>query len=159
MSSLPYLTASILALAAALSATSLIADPPKSVSLRTVEGEVVSVGLFEGEGQLELVLADLRLRSGDQEIVQVLLAPESVCEHIGFRVEEGDQIRARIFAGDVGPARAQKAMNLSQGTMVRLRTLHRTPLWSSSGEWQGGAMRGGQRRHRHGWQSGKGSTR
>jgi len=153
------LAAVVLSLALVVTVSVLKAEPPDKVSLRTIEGEIVSVGRFEGEGQLELVLAELRPQGGEQETVQVLLAPESVCDDIGFQVEAGDRVRVRIFADDEGPARAQKAMNLSQGTMVRLRTLHRTPLWSASGDWQGGAIGTGQRRHRHGWQSGNGPTR
>lgn len=159
MTSLNRLVVAILLLAALAAVSVSRADPPDKVSLRTIEGEIVSVGRFEGEGQLELVLAGLRPEGGGEETVQVLLAPQSVCDEIGFGVAEGDRVRVRIFADDVGPARAQKAMNLTQGTMVRLRTLHRRPLWSASGDWQGGAIGTGQRRHRHGWQSGKGATR
>jgi hypothetical protein len=120
-----------------------------SYPMRTLEGEVLNVGHHLGEGDLDLMQMDLGI-GGDHDSLQILLAPHEVCEQIGFEIEPGDRVRVRVFLEDTGPARAQKIQNLTRGTMVRLRTLHQTPLWSSAGSWQGGPIRTTMGRHRHG---------
>ncbi len=123
--------------------------------LRVTEGVVVHVAETAAEGDLRAVM----VRVEDEEGVgtDLVLAPAPVLQQAGFRVEKGDRLRARYFATDSGePARVQKVLNLSRSLMVRLRTLHRHPLWDGSGNWQGtpGGHRGG-RRHGHG--AGRGS--
>jgi len=81
----------------------------------------------------------------DAEPLSILLAPQQVLDTIGFEVSVGDSIRAKVFVAAEGPVKAHKVRNLSRGTTVRLRALHETPLWSSQGEWEGGACRGGSR--------------
>jgi hypothetical protein len=90
-----------------------------------------------------------------EELV-VLLGPEQALDEIGFAVEAGDRLRVRVFRADEGAVRAHKVLNLSRGTMVRLRTLRQVPLWNGQGAWQGGPCRSGQggggagRQHRGG---------
>lgn len=127
-----------------------------SYPMRTIEGELLAVSLYAGEGDLDLMLAELRLADGSGEAMQILLAPHEVCDELGLELEPGDRVRARIFLGNEGPWRVQKIQNLSRGTMVRLRTLHQTPLWNTAGSWQGGPMRTTPGRHRHG-QTGRGT--
>jgi len=118
--------------------------------MRTIEGQVLSVDTHQGEGGLEVLLANLRVPGEPEDGVQILLAPESVCNQIGFRVEEGDRLRARIFVSTAGPWRVQKVQNFTQDTMVRMRTLHSTPLWNTTGAWQGGPIRTARGPHQHG---------
>lgn len=123
--------------------------------LRVTEGVVVSVAEAAAEGDLRAVMVRVEEEEGGG--TDLVLAPAPVLEQAGFHVEEGDRLRARFFATESSkPARVQKVLNLSRGLMVRLRTLHRHPLWDGSGNWQGapGGHRGG-RRHGHG--SGRGS--
>ena len=136
------------ALFLALSVAPLAASD--SVSMRTIEGQVVSVGHFQAESGLEVLVANLEVHGGPEDGMQVLLAPESVCSQIGFQVEEGDRLRARIFVSNDGPSSVQKVQNFTRGTMVRLRTLHRTPLWNTAGSWQGGPLRTAAGQHRNG---------
>lgn len=127
-----------------------------SYPMRTIEGELVAVSLHAGEGDLDLMLAELSLADGTGEAMRILLAPHEVCDELGLVLEPGDRVRARVFLDSDGPSRVQKIQNLSRGTMVRLRTLHRTPLWNTAGSWQGGPMRTTPGRHRHG-QTGRGT--
>lgn len=120
-----------------------------SLPMRNIEGEVLSVGHHSGEGNLDLVQADLRT-SDDGEAVQLLLAPQRVCNEIGFEIGPGDRVRARIFVDDSSSYRVQKIQNLSRGMMVRLRTLHQTPLWNAVGTWEGGPIRTSPEQHRSG---------
>lgn len=134
-------------------------SPPaqgNSISMRTVEGEVVSTSHSQAEGDLEVV--SVRLRSSTGPETEILLAPEAVCDQIGLQVEPGDHLKARVFVSEEGPAIVQKIQNFTRGTMVRLRTLHRTPLWTSVGEWRGGPMRStyGPHRNRGGGGTGRG---
>ena len=124
--------------------------------MHTIEGEVTSVSHVEGEGDLELLVAALELQDDSDEVISIMLAPETVCRQIGFFVEEGDRLRARVFLDPDGPARVQKIQNFTQGTMVRFRTLHRIPLWSTNGTWQGGPLRTvyGPHQHGRGWRGG-----
>ena len=120
-----------------------------SLPMRNIEGEVLSVSHHAGEGSLELLQADLRT-TGDDKAVQLLLAPQGVCDEIGFQIVPGDRVRARIFVDDSSSYRVQKIQNVSRGTMVRLRTLHQTPLWNSVGTWEGGPIRTSHGPHRYG---------
>lgn len=129
-----------------------------SYPMRTLEGEVLSIGHHEGEGGLDLLQVQLGPDTG-QETWQILLAPHEVCQQIGFEIEPGDRVRVRIFLDETDPVRVQKIQNLSRGTMVRLRTLHQTPLWSDAGSWQGGPIRTTMGRHRHGQERGGGPGR
>ncbi len=110
---------------------------PRKLALKTVEGVVASIDEHKGEGDLETLAVELTL-SESQETRVVLLAPPESCREIGFEIEVGDRIRARIFVDAEGPAKAHKALNLTRGTMVRFRTLRSVPLWTASGAWQGG---------------------
>jgi hypothetical protein len=122
-------------------------------SLLTVEGTVKSVTVLPGEGELPVVAVSLKLDGETAEELTVLLAPEQALTEIGFAVGSGDHCRIRIFRPDEGPAKAHKVLNMSRGTMVRLRTLHQVPLWDGRGRWQGGPCRdqsgSGAGGHRH----------
>jgi hypothetical protein len=61
-----------------------------------------------------------------------------------------------VFVESDGPAPVHKVQNLSKGTVVRLRTLHTTPLWDSTGGWQGSSIRSGRGPHRHRFRGGQG---
>jgi hypothetical protein len=111
-----------------------------SYSMRSLEGQVLSVEHHTGEGGLDLLQAQVRSTNGS-ETVQILLAPQEVCEQIGLQIAPGDRIRTRVFVEETTSYRVQKIQNISRGTMVRLRTLHETPLWDSAGRWQGGPLR------------------
>lgn len=134
-------------------------DARDSVPMRTIEGRVLSVDRYQGEGGVEVVLAKLDVPGGPKDGTQILLAPKSVCDQIGFQVEEGDRLRARVFVASDGPSRVQKVQNFTQGTMVRMRTLHSTPLWSAAGAWQGGPIRTARGREQAGRGAGKGPPR
>jgi len=110
-------------------------------ALSTIEGEVTAVAERPGEGELAVVAVALRREEG-AEPQEVLLAPHEALEEIGFAVEVGDHLKVRVFADTGPPARAQRVLNLTRSSMVRLRTLDRTPLWSGAGSWQGGSVRG-----------------
>ena len=138
------------------SATVTRADHFTSATLRTVEGHVLSIGSHMGEGELDLLTVDLAIEGSQAETLQLLLAPGAVFEEIGFSVSEGDRLKARVFVESDGPAPVHKVQNLSKGTVVRLRTLHTTPLWDSTGGWQGSSMRNGRGPHRHGYRGGRG---
>ncbi len=127
--------------------------------MRTIEGRVVTVDRYEGEGGVEVVLATLDVAGGPDSGTQILLAPESVCDQLGFRIEEGDRLRTRVFVSTDGPSRVQKVQNFTQGTMVRMRTLHSTPLWSAAGAWQGGPIRTTRGQGQAGRGAGKGPPR
>ena len=144
----------------AVTATAAPAEA-KKLALSTLEGEVVSLRLSQGEGDLELLAVEIRAEDGNGDAVVVLLAPESACEEIGFEGSAGDRLRARVFVQDDGIAKAHKVLNLSQGTMVRFRTLRNVPLWTSTGAWQGGSSRvqpGSANAPRHRRGSGAGSA-
>lgn len=143
-------------LALLLTCTAVPLIAADSVPMRTIEGRVVAVDRYLGEGGVEVVQATLGVPGGPEGGVPVLLAPESVCAQIGFQVAEGDRLRARIFVTADHPSRVQKVQNFTQGTMVRLRTLHATPLWNSVGMWQGGPLRTAPGRHRYGRNPGGG---
>jgi hypothetical protein len=125
-------------------------------SLSTVEGVVEAVETRWTDTDEEVLSARLRVDSPDEAMLDVLLAPWSALSETGFEIEPGDRLRARIFLSDSDdqPVEAHKVMNLSRGTMVRLRTLRRVPLWDGEGRWQGGPCReqggGHGRRHHHG---------
>jgi hypothetical protein len=112
-------------------------------SLVTVEGTIRAVSALPGEGELAVVAVSMVLDTENAEELTVLLAPESAMSEIGFVVEPGDRCRIRVFRPDEGPAKAHKVLNISRGTMVRLRTLRQIPLWDGRGSWQGGPCRSG----------------
>jgi hypothetical protein len=114
----------------------------RRASLRTIEGEVVSLLSASGEGDLPVLTVSLQIAGQPEELMEVMLAPENTLLEIGFPVDVGDRLRVRIFTGEDGPARAHKVWNISQGTMVRFRTLHKMPLWDRAGAWQGRPGRG-----------------
>lgn len=110
----------------------------------TVEGTVTSVTSLPAEGDLPVVAISLVTGDGAKgEELTVLLGPEQAMDEIGFAVEPGDRCRVRVFRSDDGAARAHKVLNVSRGTMVRLRTMHQVPLWNGQGSWQGGPCRSG----------------
>jgi hypothetical protein len=114
-------------------------------SLRTLEGSITGVGSVTAEGDLQVVTVRLETADVEQGRVEILLAPKQALDDIGFAVQEGDSFRARVFVVDEGPMKAHKVMNLTRGTIVRLRTLHEIPLWDVRGRWEGGPSREGAR--------------
>jgi hypothetical protein len=129
-----------------------------SYPMRSLEGEVLAVEYHAGEGDLPLVQAQLQA-TNSREPVQILLAPQEVCEQIGLQIAPGDRIRTRVFVEDTASYRVQKIQNISRGTMVRLRTLHEIPLWDSAGRWQGGPLRTSPTHQHHGRGRGGGPPR
>lgn len=130
-------------------------------TLVVLEGTVSALDEVKAEGGLAVVRARIETEDGSRDI---LLAPPSVLEEMGFPVATGDRIRVRVFAAGPGEdAAAHKILNLSRDRMVRLRTLRRDPVWDSDGVWQGSRARhhgqggghGGRGRERHG-QGGRG---
>jgi hypothetical protein len=134
-------------LALILLASPLSAGDPRS-SLLMVEGRVVSVIETPGEGGLAIVMVQLAPWSEDPRSWQLLLAPQSALADIGFAVEVGDQLKARVFPTAEGPAKVHKVLNLTRRNMVKMRTLSGIPLWDGSGAWQGGESRGLQEAER-----------
>jgi hypothetical protein len=102
------------------------------------EGQVISVAEKPGEGALTIVTVQLVAASDDSQGWELLLAPRSALADIGFEVEVGDRLKARIFPSEEGPAKVHKVLNLTRRKMVRLRSLFQIPLWDGSGAWQGG---------------------
>jgi hypothetical protein len=133
-----------------LAATDLEAGPTDKdrlrEALRSVEGRVVALDSARGEGSLPLVAATLESEGATRETVRILLAPVATLEAIGFAIERGDRLRAKLFVAEQGPAPVHAVENVTRGTEARLRTLHRVPLWDGRGTWQGGPSSG----HRHG---------
>lgn len=128
--------------------------PSRGASLATVEGVVVSVETISGEGGEDLNGVRIRTDAPEPRELTILLAPESTLRQIEFEVRAGDRIKARVFLSDDSAVLARKVMNVTRGTMVRLRTLTRIPLWDGGGQWQGGPSRGhrgghGQKGPRH----------
>ncbi len=106
-------------------------------SLKTVEGVVVAIDLVPGEGGVEIMQVILGEIEGAGPL-SFLLAPAEALQSIGFEVQVGDRLKVKCFYEGDGPARVQKMMNMSKGSMVRLRTLRQIPLWDNRGLWQGG---------------------
>jgi hypothetical protein len=131
-------------------------------ALRVVEGTVLEIGILPGEGGLDLVAVRLASSTPGASDLELLLAPSSVLEETGFAIRSGDQLKARIFTDNDGPATVHKVKNLTQGSMVRLRTLRQVPLWDGVGQWQGGPGLGagggasGLQGPRHGQHGGSG---
>jgi len=133
------------------------ADEPRvrpTASLRTVEGEVSALSELPGEGELAVLAVDLEIAEGNAPL-RILLAPREVLEEIDFPIEVGDRVRVRIFASEEAPAFAQRILNTTRGSLVRLRTLRQEPLWNADGAWRGGNPSGGPGwgpggRHGHG---------
>jgi hypothetical protein len=144
-----------------LIAVAMPAMARSKVALRTVEGRVIGLEAVPGEGDLELLAVELAIERGAEEPIRVLLAPQETCRDIGFEIEEGDQLRVRIFVeGSGGTAKAQKVQNITRGLMVRFRTMRTVPLWSATGAWHGGPSRvspGGHHGRGGGGRSGSGS--
>jgi hypothetical protein len=120
-------------------------DQIRRASLRTVEGSVTGVSSVPAEGDLQVVTVRLETADAEHGRIEILLAPEQVLDDVGFAVQEGDAFRARVFVVDQGPMKAHKVMNLTRGTIVRLRTLHEIPLWDVRGRWEGGPSHEGAR--------------
>lgn len=120
-------------------------------SLVTVEGTVLTVASAPAEGDLEVLEVILSGGGSGEKEQALLLAPRATLEEVDFQIEQGDEIQARIFPTDKGPAKVHKIRNLTRKTMLRLRTLHRIPLWDGVGGWQGGIG--------HGLKSGHGGQR
>jgi len=119
-------------------------------SLITVEGTVLTVASAPGEGDLEVLTVTLAPKGAEGRELDLLLAPKATLDEVDFQVEQGDEIQARVFPADDGPAKVHKVRNLTRHTMLRLRTLHRIPLWDGFGSWQGGpgqGAMGGQGQH------------
>lgn len=120
-------------------------------SLLTVEGIVDAVETRVSEQEGEVTSVRLVVDDADGRELDILLAPENALRETGFEVVPGDRMRAKIFLSDDSVVEAHKVMNLTRGTMVRLRTLRKIPLWDSEGRWQGGPCReqggGGYGRH------------
>ena len=133
------------------------AHEARRASLTRVEGVVI--GLEVPEDPASVLIAEIETERGER--LRLALAPAALLDEIGFEVAKGDRLRARIFEADpeaLDSARGvQKVQNVSRGTMTRLRTLYRIPIWSNAGRWQGGPVRsgtgassGGGTRHRGG---------
>lgn len=160
MRSTPSSIGLVLLLAAITS--SAIALAKGHSSLAVVEGTVLEVGIQPGEGGLELVTVRLSNQRSDSSELELLLAPRSVLEETGFTVQKGDRLKARVFTATEGPAAVHKVLNLTQNSMVRLRTLRQIPLWNGAGMWQGGpglGGHGGLHGPKHGQQGGSGPPR
>ena len=118
----------------------------RRAALTRVEGRVVHVETPGKDADpAKGVVAFIKTEEGEDFGLE--LAPPATLEEIGFEIEKGDRIRARVFEPDPeradAPRGVQKIQNLSRGTMTRLRTLYRVPLWSNAGRWQGGPVRSG----------------
>jgi hypothetical protein len=111
-------------------------------TLVTVEGTVIGVGSAQGEGGLEVLSVTLSPKDSEGKELNLLLAPKTTLDEVEFHVEEGDRVQARVFPSEDGPAKVHKVRNLTRHTMLRLRTLHRIPLWDGVGTWQGGPGQG-----------------
>ena len=109
-------------------------------SLKTVAGVVTAMEQVPGEGGIEILHVTLGEIDGTGTL-SILLAPAEALESIGFQIREGDRLKLKCFSDDPGPARAHKVMNVSRGTMIRVRTLRQIPLWDNQGRWRGGAAR------------------
>jgi hypothetical protein len=134
----------------------VVADRSDRASLATVEGIVSTVdAIRDDDTGIATTAVRLRLEDPPGAEITVLLAPTTALGQSGFEVGTGDRLRARVFLSDGEAVEAHKVMNISRGMMVRLRTLHRVPLWDGHGQWHGGPSRsrgaGGQGEgHRHG---------
>jgi hypothetical protein len=121
-------------------------ETARRASLATIEGIVSAVETVSGEGGGAVTAARISVEKPEPREMSILLAPEDALRQIGFEIEAGDRVRARIFLSAEDPAPVHKVLNLSRGMMVRLRTLMRIPVWDSKGQWQGGPCR-----NRQGW--------
>jgi hypothetical protein len=127
----------VLALALAAMGSHLGVEHRRTTAdLVDLRGEVVSISSISAEGDLDVVAVVLRT---EESAATVLLGPRAVLDDLGFEVEAGDRLRVRVFVEDGvdAPLTAQRVLNLSRQSMMRLRTLHRDPLWDASGRWQG----------------------
>lgn len=121
-----------------------VSGAAESTALRMVEGEVLEIGESQAEGGMTVLTVKIRDEQGQRPSdLLIALGPEESLQTVGFELEPGDRLRARVFPAESGPALAQKVMNLSRRTMLRLRSLHAVPLWSGGGGWEGGACRTG----------------
>jgi hypothetical protein len=115
--------------------------PPLRSSLKTVEGDVLTVNLVEGEGGIEVVQVTIAVEGDQGPAPAILLAPPEALEEIGFAVHPGDHLKVKYFVGEGESGKAHKVLNTTRGLMVRLRTLRQIPLWTNQGRWQGGQGR------------------
>ncbi len=143
---------SLLLLGVALPAAAAEGPPPRT-SLKTVEGEVLEIGLTAGEGGIDVVQISIAPEGDREHPIRILLAPEEVMKSIGFTIEPGDQLKVKYFVSEEGGCKAHKVLNSTRALMVRLRTLRQIPLWNNQGHWQGG-----QGRMRHGQGPGRGRS-
>lgn len=100
-------------------------------ALTTLDGQVTAIfKRVDGEGR-ETTEITMETATGPRLLT---LAPSSVLAEMGFTVETGDRLRARVFRDQarVDIATAQQVQNRSRGQMVRLRTFRREPLWGAS---------------------------
>jgi len=116
--------------------------PERCSSLLTVEGEVLTIGHEPGEGSVDLLTVTLTGSEGVDAVV-LLLAPENALDQLDFEISVGDRLRAKVFPTTEGLTTVHKVTNLSNNFQLRLRTLHRIPLWGGDGVWQGGPGQGG----------------
>lgn len=107
-----------------------------------VEGHVDSVIEEPGEGGLAIVAVRLAAEPGDSRRWELLLAPRLALHGIGFDVEVGDHLKARVFPTEQGPVKVHKILNLTRRKMVKVRALTQVPLWDGTGAWQGGECQG-----------------
>jgi hypothetical protein len=126
-------------------------------SLRTFEGRVVGLSYIVAEGDLPVLAVELDTAAPGEDTAEVLLAPERVLEAINFLVREGDHLRVHVFVAAQGPVKAHKVINMTRDASVRLRTLHKYPLWDAQGRWQGGPCRLRHGQHSRGAGGGDGS--
>ena len=122
-------------------------DAGGATAVLVVEGRVTSLGETAGEGGLSVVV--VTVREGDRDHA-AMLAPGNVLREIGFEIEPGDAVRARLLVPEDGSMpRVQKILNRTRGAMARLRTLRQLPLWDGEGRWQGSLDHGSGAGHRH----------
>lgn len=130
-------------LALTLAGTSFAVEEPGSIkaSLITVEGVVSKIGSEVMEGELRVVTASLVSSDATKQFTEILLAPQTALDEIGFSVQVGDRLKVRLLSSGPGSSRAHKVLNISRNTMVRLRSVRGEPFWDNHGTWRGGPCR------------------
>jgi hypothetical protein len=125
----------ILTAIAILSAVAVPAAPGGrgAASFAVYEGIVVDIGDHAAEDGVEAISVRLDVEGTSHWI---LLGPESVLAAEGFVVAAGDRLKVRVFVDDTpangeAPEVAQRVLNTTHRGMIRLRSLHRTPLWDA----------------------------
>lgn len=127
-------------LLAALGLVSALGDEraARRSSLATFEGVVRSIESVPSDQGAGTDVAWITIDHPEPRDLAVKLAPHGTLEQIEFDVQVGDRLKVRVFLSDEQPVLAHRVQNLTRGTMVRLRTLTRIPLWDGRGQWQGG---------------------